>query len=421
MVSVVPKVLSSMANATISVSSAFFPSDGKDSVTTSTGNTSTSSGITLDNTNNKTAPVTDNSPTPTKSEGFFASLFGGKKASETQPTFIVSTSTKPGANTQTNNTSNNSAVINNSNQKIAGTAGTPDLAVQITSIGTNNSNGAFVATNNFTTSNTVVIKFKVENQGKGPSGPWSMKVNVPSSNANDQVKTLSSGSIPAGAAVSGQAVFNTPAAGLNQQVTVSIDPNGSIIETSKNNNQASVALNVNQINNYNNVNYNNNYNNSYNYNSNYNNNYGYNNGTPNLTIRMIAVGKIDTYNQFTQNSYLRTSDKVAVKFEVTNNSSTYTSSWFWKSQLVGPNTYNNYYNNNSYYNGYTYNSDGSRSFTTPNPESGLAPGETKTYTTTFDGLTYGSNYITINVDSSNNITESNEGDNTISQSFFVNY
>jgi len=37
------------------------------------------------------------------------------------------------------------------------------------------------------------------------------------------------------------------------------------------------------------------------------------------------------------------------------------------------------------------------------------------------GLTYGSNYITINVDSSNNITESNEGDNTISQSFFVNY
>ena len=59
-------------------------------------------------------------------------------------------------------------------------------------------------------------------------------------------------------------------------------------------------------------------------------------------------------------------------------------------------------------------------FTNSFPENGLAPGETKTYTVTFTGLTYGMNYITVTVDPANNINESTKTDNTFSQSFIVN-
>ena len=419
MVSFVPKILSSMANATVSITSAFFPADNKSNTTTATNN-GTSSGVTLDAANGT-------------SSSFLTNFFGPRKTDNNQPaTFSIATSTKQQSsdNSPVNTGSNSNSSANNTNNNYQRASGIPDLAVQITSIGTAGTNGVFITTNNFTRADTIIVKFKIENQGSGPSGAWSMKVNMPSSNVNDQVKTISSRSIPAGLAVSGQAVFNTPAVGVNQKVTISIDPNGAILESNENNNQASVAINVTQIN------YNNNYNNgyNYNYNNNYNNNcpYGYYNGSynyncnnynnlPNLTVRFVSLGKIDIYNQFTQTTYLRASDKLAVKFDVTNNGSVYTSSWSWKAILVGPTTYYNHNYNNNYYNGYTYNSDGSRTYITQSPDSGLAPGETRTLTVTFDSLTYGSNYVTITADSANSITESNEGDNTISQSFFVNY
>ena len=66
------------------------------------------------------------------------------------------------------------------------------------------------------------------------------------------------------------------------------------------------------------------------------------------------------------------------------------------------------------------NSNGTITFTNSFPENGLAPGETKTYTVTFTGLTYGMNYITVTVDPANNINESTKTDNTFSQSFIVN-
>ncbi len=438
MVKIVPQVLSSMANSTVSITSAFFPSSNQAS--TSNG---TSSGVTL-NTTTATGNVSTStaSTTAEKNESFLTKFFGPRKTDNNNANapvnFSVATSTRQ--NTNDNNVTYNdrntgSSYQSSSYQRVNGV---PDLAVQITSIGIIGSNGVFVTTNNFTTTDTVVVKFKVENQGTAATGAWTMRVNMPSSNAIDQIKTISSGGIPAGRALTGQAVFNTPAVGLNQQVTINVDPNGAIAESNENNNQASIALNVTQANNYYNNGYNNNYNynnnNSYNYNCNngtyngYNNNncnISYTNNTPNLTVREVALGKMDIYNQFTQTTYLRTADKAAIKFEVTNNSSVYSSGWTWKAQIVGPNPYQyanyNYGYNNGYNNGYTYNSDGSRTYNPTITESGLAPGETRTYTVTFDGLTYGSNYITIIVDSANNIIETNEGDNTISQTFFVNY
>ena len=402
MVRIVPTILSSMANATVSISSGLFPA-GKDTATSS------SSSVVVSNASTTTTTTSNN-------EGLLSKLFGGSNAQNTPANFTVATSSNRNAN---NNSANGRTYNNRNNSSNYQRVGVPDLSVEITSIGTMDSNGNFVAKTNFTNVDTIVTKFRVTNIGTGPSGAWSMRVDMPSSNASDQVKTVNAGSLPAGASVVGQAIFNTPAAGTNQTVTITVDPNGAIAESNKNNNKTSVSLNISQYNSYNVIN--NGYNYNYNYGYNYNNGY-YSTSLPNLSVRLIAIGKVDPYNQFTQTNIFNTADKVSVKFEVTNNGSSYTSSWFWNAKIVGPNPYYNaYYNNNSYNNGYVYSSDGSRTYTSPYPEAGLAPGESKTYTVTFDGLTYGSNYITVNVDSSNNISESNEGDNTLSQSFFVNY
>lgn len=358
MVRFVPKMLSSMANATVSLTSSFTPTNSTTTTTTVASSTDT---------------------------GILEKIFGPRKDSSSDVSFSVSTTTKKNVKYYNDNTS----------------YGTPDLAVQITSVGVNRG-GTFIQTNNFTSTDTVIIKFKIENQGTSATGPWTMKVTMPSSNTNDQVRMISANSIPSGQAITGQAVFNTPNIGNNQIATILVDSNNIVNESNENNNQASININVNS--NY--------------YNNNYNNNY-YNN-IPDLSIRLVSVGKIDQYNQYIQTDYLRTNEKVAIKFEVTNNSSVYTSSWSWKSQLVGPNQYN-YYNNNYNTNGYTYNNDGSRTYTNPYPESGLAPGETKTFTTTFDGLSYGSNYVTIFIDSTNTVNESSEGNNILSKTFFVNY
>ena len=451
-----------MANTTVSITSAFFPADGKNA---------TSSGISLNGpdttaTNNGTS--TKPSDSSSSKGDFLSNFFGPRKNNNTDQSvnFSVATSTRQNVNNNSNNSAHNTN--NQSNNNYSGYTGTPDLSVQILSVGTK-TNGVFTATNNFTTDSTVVVNFQITNQGTAASGAWAMRVDSPSSNAMDKIKTLTARSLPAGAAVTGQVVFNTPALGTNQQVTISVDPNNTIQESNESNNQISSTISITQAYNYNNYNNNYNYNNcvngymngvytgcnnnNYNYNNCVNgyvngvytgctnNNYNYNNcvngymngiytgcnnnyGTslPNLNASLIGLGKTDTYNQFTQTTYLRTSDKVALKFTVTNNTSFYTSSWTWKANLVGPSPYytGNYYNNYNT-NGYTYNSDGSRTYIAPIVESGLAPGETRTYTATFDGLTYGSNYMTIIVDSANNITESNEGDNSISQSFFVNY
>ncbi len=492
MVSLVPRILSSMANTTVSITSAFFPSGNKNAT-----NTATSSGISLngpDTTATNAGTGTSSNPNNSSKGDFLSNFFGPRKNNNTDQSvnFSVATSSRQNSNNGGNNNSSSNNSSNNSyhqpNSNYSANTGTPDLSVQILSVGTK-TNGVFTATNNFTTDSTVVVNFQITNQGTAASGEWAMRVVSPSSNAMDKIKTLTARSLPAGAAVTGQVVFNTPAVGTNQQITISIDPNNTIREINKTNNQISSTINVTQANNYYNYNnYNNcvngytngvytgcnNNNNNYNYNNcvngyvngvytgcnnnnnNYNNcvngyvngvytgctnNYNYNNcvngymngvytgctnnyntSLPNLSANLIALGKVDINNQFTQTTYFKTTDKVAIKFTVTNNSSVYTSSWSWKANIVGPSPYftGTYYNNYNIY-GYTYNSDGSRTYSNPTPETGLAPGETRTYTATFDGATYGSNYMTIIVDSANSITESNEGDNSISQSFFVNY
>lgn len=424
MVSIVPKILSSVANTTVSITSAFFPAEDKKGTT---------SGITLNgSTTSATGTTTPTDGTSTKVD-FLSNFFGPRKtdnSNDQSVNFSVATSTKQG------NVNESNKVSNVPNKNYVAHSGTPDLSVQIISVGSN-VNGIFVAKNNFTTTDTVIVNFQVTNWGTSPSGVWNIRVDSPSSNTNDQVKTIIAKSLPAGTAVTGQVVFNTPAIGTNQKITISVDPNGLILESNESNNQVSATVNITPIysnysntcvNGYINGVYTNCSNYSYNtcvngyMNGVYTNCNNYNSNLPNLSINFISLGKIDVYNQFTQTSYLRTSDKAAIKFSVTNNSPTYTSSWSWKANLVGPNPYytGNYYNSYNT-NGYTYNNDGSRTYISPIIESGLAPGETRTYTAAFDGLTYGSNYMTIIVDSANNITESNEGDNSISQSFFVNY
>lgn len=435
MVRIVPKVLSSMANATVSVTSAFFPisdsNDGANSNQNANQNNTdtTTTAVTLDNQNS-----TENK----NSTSFLSKFFGQDENNRNDANFVVATSSKTNNNpvqnsnpNKVNNTNTNTGNnANNSSRNYTYTQnGVADLAVEIISVGTNN-NGSYISTNTFQNTDTVVVKFKVENRGTSASSAWSMKVDMPSSNSNDRTRTISSRGIPAGMAITGQAIFTSPNIGQNQIISIFVDSTNAVSESNESNNQTSATINVSQ--NYNNYNYNNNYNNGY-YNNGYYNYNNYQNGQ-NLTIRLVGIGKMDSYNQFTTTNYIRTSDKIALRFEVTNNGSNTIPNWNWKATLTGPNpysSYNNNYNNGYYYNnyytnynygaGYYYNNDGSRGYTNPSQEYGIAPNQTRTYTAVFENPMYGNNNFTINIDSSNNVNETNEYDNSLTQMIFVNY
>lgn len=338
-VRIVPKVVSTLASATVSITSLF----GGDSATTPA--TTTDSGFVIID-NKKPATTTSPATTPTKKP---------------------STTYYPAPKTN---------------------AGTPDLAVTIVSSGIiNSANGNYVETTSLTTSDTVVIKFRIQNVGTGPSGSFNLAVNMPASNVSDQLRQITNASsIPAGASIEAQAVFTNPRIGTSLPVSISIDPSNLTRDTNRGNNIAAVQLNVVQGANYNG------YGNS-----------GSNivNGQPDFIVQVTQVGTLDAYNQFVPTTSVPVNGRVAVQLRVVNqgNNANITNPWFFRAEMT------DYPNANK-----IYNSD---------VQAGLVGGQVVTYTLGFDNLRYGSNSITIYIDSQNGIYESNENNNIGTVSFNV--
>ncbi len=277
--------------------------------------------------------------------------------------------------------------------------GTPDLAVSILSQGiTDKTTGRFVATNTFTTSDTVVVKFKVENRGTAPTGTWSLHVVMPSQNTADQIRNVSNvGSLPPGSAVEGQVNFDQPTAG-SPTVTLSVQTVLPAPELSTANDTASTVLSV----------------------SGYNNGNG--NGTintgsqPDLSARVVAVGILNSNNQFVPTSVFHSYDRIAVKFAVSNTGSNATGAWSFRADMNG-----NGYNNNNYngsYNNQNYNS-GSKTYTSN--ETSISGNTTLNYIVAFDNVAQGYNTLNILLDTFNQVSESNEGNNTLNTSVNVTY
>lgn len=430
-VKIVPKALSSLASATVSIGSIF--DGGENATSTNNGANGTSNGTVIPNgngfivvsssTQNGTGTTTGNSPwtaggTNGKATTSLLDLITPKFGTYPTNNYVPTPAGQPtnkeileaekkalaekngGAYTNTGSTGNTQYASNASRACVAGEQ--PDLAVSILSRGIiSKTTGQYIETNNFTTSDTVSIKFKVENRGLCNTGSWNFRAEMPSNNATDQLRTVSNaGAIPAGRAVTGQANFDSPRAGSSNVVFTVTDNSGRDGNTS--NNTATSALVVT--------------NNGTSGNGNNGGNGGVittGDGRADLSVRILQTGILSYNNQFVPASTVngttgafggnfRTGDRVAVQFEITNQGRSASGMWNFRAELTG--------------NGYP-----AKSYNNPQYEASIPAGGRAVYTIAFDNIQIGSNTITIFLDNLNQVNEFNEGNNIGSVGFNVNF
>jgi len=290
-------------------------------------------------------------------------------------------------------------------------SGYKNIKVSLISTGIIDRNsGQFVSTNSFNTNDVISIRYKLENDQDTDTGFFTMRVDMPALDANDRVmyKSLT---IPGNSAYQVEARFDGIDVNSSPVVRVYTDTGNQVSETNESDNTLSVTLN-NIINNYN---YNNNNNcywlNGYYYcnSNNNNNNCYYQNGyyncdsnntyQPNLTISSIEVGKMIN-NSFSPQTNFIYGDRVALRVRVRNNGGTFTNNWSTRT------TYSDTMGTN-------------RSTVTDN-ERPINPGaETLLVIQSLDTLNRGTTILNFNLDSNNNVYESNESDNNASVNVYV--
>ena len=415
-VKIVPKALSSLASATVSIGSLFGGNASSTDVTNSNGSNGTvvqnGNGFIVVGTSTDNGANTGNSNssiggTKTASSTCLLDLITPKFGSYPYNNYVPTpagqtskngTSTQSGSNSSSNASNGGSSARVTSRTCVAGEQ--PDLAVSILSRGIINASGQYIETNNFTTGDTVSLKFKIENRGICSTGAWNFKAEMPSTNTVDQVRTVSNvASLPAGSAVTGQANFDSPRSGSSNVVLTVTDTTGRDSNTS--NNVATSALSVT---------------NSGTTNGGNGNNGGVitsGDGRPDLNVRILQTGVLTYNNQFVPMSTIngnngafggnfRSADRVAVQFEIDNQGLSATGAWNFQAQFTGSNYPARIYNNPSY-------------------EASIPAGGRAIYTIAFDNIQFGSNSISIFTDNLNQVNEFNEGNNTASVYFNVSY
>jgi hypothetical protein len=394
-VRIVPKALNSLASASLSIGGVFSGDKASSTNTAANANNSASGtsgsntgvnsngsgGFSIRDLTNPHSSSTPNwipAPAGTNTSGTVAS----SNSNSSSNSYSNSSSN---SNTSTGSYSGSYGMTTNDNGQASNpnyrTIGPSDIAVTILSKGViSKSTGQFVPTNNFTTDDMVVVKFKMENRGLYATGPWTARVDMPSNDAADKVRMLGPvGSLYAGGAVTGEARFNHPLAG-NQVFTMTVDSTNTTQDVDRNDNIATAPIYTTG------------------------NNIGGNGGTYNpgtagdLQLTILQTGTVNAYGQFVPNNSPRIGEKVAVRFQVTNVGGTAIPAWAWRADLSG-----------STYNTYTAS------------EAGLAPGASARIIVGFDTFNYGVSTLTITADSNNMIFEPNEANNTSAVTLNVNY
>jgi hypothetical protein len=285
--------------------------------------------------------------------------------------------------------------------------GRKNLRVTFSSIGVIR-NGQYIQTNAFQTTDTVSMRFTILNEQDSPTGTWGMRVEMPAGLGGDKVKVLNNlASIQGESSYTGEVRFD--GIDLSQGtpvIRIYLDIYNEVAETDESDNTLAIEMrNVTNTysNNWNNTNYNNNcFNGTYYYNCNNNTWYdtNFNSGTqPNIYIANLEIGRIVNGSFVTQTTF-NIGDRVIVRARVRNNEGY--SGNFWSSRL-------NISDSNN------FNRDISTGSQSP-----LSPNGETTITYELDNLTRGNNRLIFYVDSLNNISESNEGDNNMTQNIQVN-
>ncbi len=393
-VRIVPRVVSSLASATVSLGSFF--TGGSDSNATSTS----SSGNSTNNNGTQTS-------TSTSGNGFVVINGTSTNSSNEDDRSLVNilrpnnTSGQPTQGSNNSNTSNVKNSVNNSANAGTGNVSyvantctngrVSDLAVRVLSRGVmNKATGQYIETNSFTSADTVIVKFIAENRGSCPTGTWSLRVDMPSQNTADRVRNIVNvASLPAGSTVTGEVNFTTPVVG-NSNVTLTVTDNSGRDSNLSNN---TVPTSITTI----------------------ATNTGTNPGTPitgdgrpDLAVRILRMGTLGFNNQFvpianTSSNFggnFRVGERVAVQFEVINQGQTPTGAWTWRADSVA--FQNGSYTNNQY-------------------ENSIPAGGRLVYTIGFDSQTIGTNNISVTADHLNQVNEFNESNNIAGVSFNVGY
>lgn len=286
-------------------------------------------------------------------------------------------------------------------------SGLKNIKTTLTAVGTiDRYSGQFFATNSFNINDTVSVKYKISNGEDSATGPFSMRVEMPALDSNDQTKYINNINIPARSSYDVEARFDGINTYNNAVVRIYTDTNNQVSETNEGDNNLFVTLNnVLGGNNNNNCNY---YNNCYPYNNctyynqnntNCNNNNNYSNA--NLTISSIQTGRIVNGVFYTQNNF-NVGDIVTIKLRVRNTGGSFTNTW---------STRTTYYDNN-----------GSGNFREKitTGERYLGSNEETTLTYSIENINRGNTTFNINIDSNNNVYETNEGDNSTSVNIYTN-
>ncbi len=121
--------------------------------------------------------------------------------------------------------------------------GLPDLAISLIGTGVLDSSGQFVATPYAGTNDTVAIKFAVRNIGTNVSGPWTLRLTMPSRTTPNYDSAYQQ-SIRPGDEMVFTGSFDSPVAqGINTGY-ITVDPLGLVAESNKFNNSLTVPINI---------------------------------------------------------------------------------------------------------------------------------------------------------------------------------
>ena len=275
-------------------------------------------------------------------------------------------------------------------------SGRKNIKVVLSSIGViDRYTGQYRVTNTFDTSDTVSVRYIISNSEDTDTGLFSMRVEMPATNSNDQVRYINNLNIEGNSAYSVEARFDGINTTYSPAVRIYTDVNNQIAETNEGDNTLTVNLNSNNNNNGNNGNNGNNcyYSNGTYYNCNNNN------GNANLIVTAIETGKMVNGNFYSQTSFSY-GDTIGIRMRVRNTGGTFSNYWSTRASFYDSTTNN------------------PRNFDTGS-QAPLGAGNETSYTFQADGLARGTVTINVIADSNGNVSETNEGDNSSTATVYV--
>jgi hypothetical protein len=181
-----------------------------------------------------TLAVVPNTSTTTIAFGTGTSTVATSTATTTKPVYVAP---KPGAET--------TATYPIGGSSTATYSGLPDLAVTVDAVGylTTDTADSFVAASTVPAGYRPAVEFTVKNVGTNVAGEWSFSANIPTSVGNTY-DSVAQQSLNPGDSVDYTLGFDQALVGTNEPITIDVNYNNAIAESSTANNSITASVNV---------------------------------------------------------------------------------------------------------------------------------------------------------------------------------